>query len=198
MFYFSLHNILKKIFVQKCLDLDVNQIIEGCQRNDRHCQRELVERYSTKLMAICLRYAKHRMEAEDWLQDAFIKIFQSISTYRKDGSFEGWLRKITVYTCIRHIQKHSFQKEQLGLNGTETLDIEPEIYATLNKKDWTELIRMLPDGYRQIFNMHVIDGFSHKEIALHFNIEESHSRTKLTRAKAILRKKLLSIKKMLL
>ena len=173
------------------------ELIQGCLREDRHAQRELFNRYAGKMMTVCLRYARHRMEAEDLLQDAFIKIYNSIKSFESKGSFEGWIRRIVVNTALKNVSRHSFQKEGIGLEGVLESSEVPSVFSQLSEQELLGLITKLPDGYRVCFNLYVIEGFSHREIGETLGIEESTSRSQLVKARNMLQNLVLKSQKIL-
>jgi RNA polymerase sigma factor (sigma-70 family) len=161
--------------------LDQNAIIYGCKQGQEKAFKALVDQYAPKLMAVCNRYLKDTDLAKDALQESLISIFKSISTYSGTGSFDGWMTKITVRACLREIrnrrQLHDLsivdQQEVNGYDHPLHFDIE----------DIVKIISELPELQRIIFNMHVVEGFSHAEISTLLNIAESSSRVYLTRAR---------------
>ncbi len=146
----------------------------------------LFETYSGRMMTICLRYALDHAEAEDILQEAFIRVFTYIAQYKHEGSFEGWIRRIVVTTALKTIQKRKIKFRELS----DTLHTAPQIesYAVTNLSE-NELLKMisdLPDGYRVVFNLAVIEGYSHEEIAQLLNIQPGTSRSQLVKARRML------------
>ncbi len=135
------------------------------------------------------------MEAEDWLQDAFLKIFDNLKKFKHQGSFEGWMRTIVVNTCLKNCKKSSFQKETIGIDPGLDQSIAANAVSLLSEEELLKLIQDLPEGYRIIFNMHSIDGYSHKEIAEKLGIKESTSRSQLVKARNLLKQKVLALKK---
>jgi len=178
--------------------LTERDLIMGCIREDRKCQVELFRRYSGKMLSVCRRYARHRLEAEDILQDAFVKVFNNMEKFQFKGSFEGWVRRIVINTALKNYQKSSFQKEQIGLDGYDDRSIEPEAVAQLARDEILELVNKLPTGYRVVFNLYVIEGYSHKEIAEMLNIGESTSRSQLVKARKMLKEQILKFQAILL
>ncbi len=171
------------------------ELIQGCIREDRAAQRALFNRYAGKMMTVCLRYARHRMEAEDLLQDAFIKIFDHVKAFEGKGSFEGWIRRIVVNTALKNVSKHSFQKEGIGLEGVLESSEDPSVFSHLSEIELLDMIASLPNGYRICFNLYVIEGFSHKEIGEMLKIEESTSRSQLVKARNMLQNMVLKSQK---
>ncbi|MDB5192940.1 MAG: sigma-70 family polymerase sigma factor [Segetibacter sp.] len=162
-------------------------IISGCLQNDPSAQRELYNRYSPKMLSVCYRYAQNREDAEDMLQEAFIKVFTQIHTFQSKGAFEGWIRRIIVHTCINFLKKYKKFNESVDLGQAGYLHIKEEtIPSIMQAKQVTECIRILPIGYRTVLNLFAIEGFSHREISQMLDIEESTSRSQYTRAKAML------------
>lgn len=159
------------------------QIIKYCKAGNSRGFKELVDRYAPKLYGICLRYMGDEFEAKDVLQESFIKIFKNISKYEQTGSFEGWMSKIAVNSSLMALRKNKNHIAYLE-PIQETIDAyDTEIEDKLNENDIVEMIKKLPNHYRTIFNLAIIEGYKHSEIASLLNITESTSRTKLTRAR---------------
>jgi RNA polymerase sigma-70 factor (ECF subfamily) len=170
-------------------------IFEGCVAGKRSAQSALYRKYAAVMLAICLRYAQNRDEAEDILQEAFVKIFQNISSYRNEGSFEGWMKRIMINHALNYYRKNRkqpFLEDIASISETEIMekDDQPDIYTPVSFEKLTMLIQMLPPGYRMVFNMYVFEEYSHKEISLELNISENTSKTQLLKARRMLRKKL--------
>ena len=162
-------------------------LLEGCKQNDSSAQQELYNKYSPKMLSVCYRYAKTREDAEDMLQEGFIKVFTQIHQFESRGSLEGWILRIMVHTCINHLKKNKRFNERIDLLHAENIGIrEDYIPATLQAKQVVESIRTLPIGYRTVLNLYAIEGYSHKEIGSMLDIEESTSRSQYTRAKSLL------------
>jgi RNA polymerase sigma-70 factor (ECF subfamily) len=171
------------------------EIIEGCIRGERIAQDKLYKQFSSLLFGICMRYAGNRMEAQDVLQEVFVKIYNNISSYNHEGSFEGWLRRIAVNTSITNYRKnlkHAFQKDVDDLMKSQE---EPATYDDLEytAEEMMQCIERLPLGYKTIFNMYVIEGFMHKEISEMLNIDVNTSKSQLSRAKNYLQRELKNI-----
>lgn len=163
-----------------------SDLIEGCIRGDRKMQYELYERYAPKMYGVCLRYAASAEEAQDILQEGFIKVYKKISSYRGDGSFEGWVRRIFVNTAIEHFRKKTYLQP---ITEQEESTIEGKYLSVLDnlaEKDIIQLVQQLSPGYRTVFNMYVIEGYTHKQIADALGISEGTSKSQLSRAKLIL------------
>ena len=176
-----------------------SQLLSGCLKGKPDYQRELFDRFSAKLFAICRRYAKNYDDAKDILQDAFIKIFNHLKDFRQQGSLEGWMRKTVIHTALNHYRNFSFRNEKAGIeNRTNTIETDPDVIANLNEQDIVNAISSLPDGYRVVFNLYVVEGYSHKEIADILGIDESTSRSQLHKARNSLKELLLKTKNILL
>jgi len=162
-------------------------ILQGCQKNDPAAQQLLYQRYSPKMLSVCYRYAKSREDAEDMLQEGFVKIFLQINRYEHRGSLEGWILRVIVHTCINHLKKYKKFNDVVDLAYAANLIIrEDNIPGIVQAKQIVESIRALPLGYRTVLNLYAIEGYSHKEIGLMLEIEESTSRSQYTRAKNLL------------
>ncbi len=162
-------------------------ILQGCLKNNAAAQKALYEKYSAKMLVVCYRYAHNREDAEDMLQEGLIKVFSQIHTFENRGALEGWIRRIVVHTCINNLKKNKRFNESVDIIHASSLQVREEsIPSIIQAKEVVECIRMLPIGYRTVLNLYAIEGFSHKEIAIMLDIEESTSRSQYTRAKAML------------
>jgi RNA polymerase sigma factor (sigma-70 family) len=162
-------------------------ILQGCLRNDASAQKELYNRFSPKMLAVCYRFGHNREDAEDMLQEGFIKVFSQIHTFRNQGAFEGWVRRIIVHTCINNLKKNKKFNESVDIIHATSLHVREEsVPSIVQAKQVVECIRLLPIGYRTVLNLYAIEGYSHKEIADMLDIEESTSRSQYTRAKQML------------
>jgi RNA polymerase sigma factor (sigma-70 family) len=162
-------------------------ILQGCLRNESTAQKELYNRYSPKMLAVCYRFGHNREDAEDMLQEGFIKVFSQIHTFRNQGAFEGWVRRIIVHTCINNLKKNKKFNESVDIIHATTLQVREEtVPSIVQAKQVVECIRLLPLGYRTVLNLYAIEGYSHKEISIMLEIEESTSRSQYTRAKQML------------
>lgn len=174
--------------------MELNDIIKACQQNSRQAQQKLFELYQAKLFAVCLKYAATYDDAQDGFQDGFIQIFKTISQYSGKGSFEGWLKRVMVTTIL---QQYRMKKLQLVSddNISEKLPEEEEVLLDypdelLDMHYLTQLIQGLPDKYRLVFSMYVLDGFTHKEISEMLGISEGTSKSNLSRAKQLLKERI--------
>jgi RNA polymerase sigma factor (sigma-70 family) len=162
-------------------------ILKGCLRNDTAAQRELYNRYSPKMLAVCYRFAHNREDAEDMLQEGFIKVFVMMHSFENRGSFEGWIRRIVVHTCINILKKNKKFNESVDIIHATGVQVREEsVPAVIQAKQVVECIRMLPMGYRTVLNLYAVEGYSHREIAAMLDVEESTSRSQYTRARAML------------
>ena len=169
--------------------MDELQLIEGCRKGDRLAQKELYEKYSRRMMGVCLRYVGDREMARDLLQDGFVKVFLSIDSYSGLGSFEGWMRKIFVNCALEHLRKADVLRDASDLDySSEQIQSDDSILSDISAGELLEMVQKLPEGFRFVFNMFVIEGYSHKEIGEMLHITESSSRSQLTRARQMLRK----------
>lgn len=176
--------------------LTTEDIIKGCKKGNPRCQKALVDTYSSKLFSICLRYMGNETKAKDVLQETFIRVFKSFKSFDPErGSISAWMNKICVNMALKAIQKEKIKFSQLTIENHNTLSIEPSVLHRMSADDLLEVVKTLPDGYRQVFNLSVIEGYSHKEIGAMLGIQEVSSRSNLSRAKQILRKKLIDFKK---
>ena len=162
-------------------------LLQACLKNQPAAQQELYSKYSPKMLAVCYRFARNREDAEDMLQEGFIRVFTQIHQFQNKGSFEGWIRRIIVHTCINHLKKHKKFNDSVDISQAHTLQVrEDSVPSIIQAKQVIECIRMLPIGYRTVLNLFAIDGYNHREIATMLDIEESTSRSQYTRAKAML------------
>ncbi len=162
-------------------------LLAGCLKNNTSAQEELYNRFCPRMLGVCYRFAKNREDAEDMLQEGFIKVYTQIHQYRNEGSLEGWIRRIVVHTCINHLKKNKKFSDSLDIIHASSLHLNEEmIPSIMQAKQVVECIRMLPLGYRTVLNLYAIEGFSHKDISVLLDIEESTSRSQYTRAKMML------------
>lgn len=162
-------------------------ILKGCLQNEPAAQRELYNRYSPKMLSVCYRFAHNREDAEDMLQEGFIKVFSQMHTFGNRGAFEGWIRRIIVHTCINILKKNKKFNESVDIIHATAIQVREEsVPSIVQAKQVIECIRMLPIGYRTVLNLYAIEGYSHREIGEMLDIEESTSRSQYTRAKAML------------
>lgn len=168
------------------------QIIEGCAKHERKAQQLLYDKYSRFLLGVCLRYATDRDEAEDILQESFLKIFFNIKDFSGTGSFIGWLRKVAVNTAITHYHKnlkfrYHIEIEEFVSVETGTVSFEEDFFTS---DELFRVLNELPPGYRMVFNLYAVEGYKHKEIAEMLGIDTNTSKSQYSRAKAAIREKL--------
>lgn len=164
------------------------EIILGCKKGDSKYQRALFDNYSAILLTICRRYFSDSGLAEDALQEGYIRIFKKIEQYKFEGSFEGWMKRVVVNVCLRKIQKEKRQYNWSDIESTIPRGLQPSVEAKIYEEELLELLKVLPDGYRTVFNMYALDGFSHKDIAEKLGITDSTSRSQLVKARKMLQK----------
>lgn len=170
-------------------NLTEHELIKRCLNDDGNCQRMLFEQHAGKMMTICLRYSNDEMEAEDLLMEGFIKVFNYLHQYKFEGSFEGWIRRIVVNTALKKLQKKKIHFEEVKEeNNTQTLD--GGAYQHLGEKEILELVRKLPEGYKIVFNLYAIEGYSHDEIADILGIQAGTSRSQLVKARKLLQQQM--------
>lgn len=172
--------------------LDIQSILNGCIVGNRNYQKLLYNNYAPTMFAICLRYANNYHSAEDILQEGFIKVFRRLNSYRGHGSFEGWMKRIFINTAIEHFRK-SKKHRCLKLEDDFQSGIEAKAVQALVKDDLIKLVQSLSIGYRSVFNLYVIDGYNHREIAELLSISEGTSKSQLARARNILKKRIIEL-----
>ena len=171
------------------------QMLQGCLNNNASVQEALYNRFSPRMLGVCYRFARNREDAEDMMQEGFIKVFSQIHQFRGQGALEGWIRRIVVHTCINILKKNKKFSDSVDLFHASALHLnENNIPSLLQAKQVVECIRLLPLGYRTVLNLYAIEGYSHREISSILDIEESTSRSQYTRAKSMLENILLKNK----
>jgi len=167
---------------------DEEQLIAGCKEGKPWAQKEIFERYSGVMLSVCVRYVTDRETARDILQDGFIKLYTKIDTFSGSGSFSGWIRRIFVTTSLEYLRQNDALKQRASIEeyGNSIPDNDATILDKISADDLMECISKLPDGYRTVFNLYAIEGYSHPEIAEMLGINESTSRSQFMRARKIL------------
>jgi RNA polymerase sigma factor (sigma-70 family) len=163
------------------------QLVKGIRNGDAKAQRYLYDKYAARMLAVCTRYLPDRMEAEDVMIEGFMKIFEKIDQYKGEGSFEGWIRRLMTNEALMQVRTH--RQSWISIDTDEAQHIPADIAwadENLNEKDLMNVIEQLPIGYRTVFNLYAIEGYSHAEIAVLLNISESTSKSQLHRARATL------------
>ncbi|MCJ8288162.1 MAG: RNA polymerase sigma factor [Crocinitomicaceae bacterium] len=159
------------------------RLIEQCKKGKARYQKLLYDKFACKVYPVCYRYAKNEEDAKDILQETFIRVYSKLETFQNKGSFEGWIRKIAVNTSIRHYQQSLRKIDQHDIECAPELATDETILSEMNAADILKKISELPTGYRVVFNLFAIEGYSHKEIAQELGISEGSSRSQLTRAR---------------
>lgn len=173
------------------------KLAAACRKGDRKAQRSLYEKYAPLFMAVCKRYVKDDAGAEDVLVSGFTKIFTKIDQFKGEGSFEGWMRRIMVNESLSYIRKHKSLFMQVELDTVERSPNFESLANDLEVEDLMKMIQRLPVGYRTVFNMYAIEGFSHREIAEKLEISENTSKSQLSRARKHLQQLLLEAEEMM-
>lgn len=172
-------------------DIDELRLIRRCKNGDRSAQRTVFDQLAPKMFALCKRYMRDRAAAEDVLQEGFITLFSKLDSYSEEGSFEGWARRIFVNTALMSLRKTDLLKDSNDLETVhDTSPSDPQTYKDIGYNELLALIESLPDKFRIVFNMFVIEGYSHKEISELLGITETASRSQLQRARIMLQKKI--------
>jgi RNA polymerase sigma factor (sigma-70 family) len=164
------------------------RLIEACLQGNSLAQKKLFKKYYNLMFAICLRYTKDHDSAKEILQEGFIKIFNSISKFKFEGSFVGWMKRIMINSAIDRYRKLNTEPPQLEIDTNVQIDEDADIYSKLEKDDLLRCVQQLPDGYRTVFNLYAIEGYSHKEIGEKLGISEGTSKSQLFKAKQMLQK----------
>ncbi len=166
----------------------LEDILEGCKKGESRYQELLYQQYASKLLGICMRYAKDKPEAEDMMQTGFIKIFRKVNDFRGEGSFEGWMKRIMVHTSIEFYRKNLRNLQLVEIDETHSQQAVTDFdMSRLMVQDLLKLINGLSPGYKMVFNLYAIEGYSHKEISAQLGITEGASKSQLSRARAILK-----------
>jgi RNA polymerase sigma-70 factor (ECF subfamily) len=174
--------------------MEEQELIQDCIAARPKAQKALFDIYAPKLYVVCLRYLKDQMRAQDVLQDTFVKIFAHIGNYKSEGAFEGWLKRIAVNTCLDQLRKDKKLLTDVSLDDVSHKLAHQDYSAEkLMADDLLKLVQALPDGYRTVFNLFAIEGFSHQEIAQQLSISESTSKTQYLRARAYLKERIENI-----
>ena len=167
------------------------EIINGCLAGNSSSQRMLYKHFAGKMLLVCMRYITNKDEAEDVLQEGFMLVFQKLSQFKAEGSFEGWIRKIMVNKSIEHLRKSSFIHPMVNIEETENDFISADdIISSISSKELLNIIQELPPACRIVFNLYVFEGLKHREIAGQLGISEGTSKSNLSDARAILKKKI--------
>ena len=175
--------------------LSEQQTISQCKKGDRAAQKALYDRLSSRMFPVCLRYMGNREAAEDVLQEGFISLFSKLDSYSGEGSFEGWARKVFVNTALMTLRKNDVMRKSEDIETAWSVSSEdPGALHNISYKELMGLIAGLPPGFRTVFNMFLIEGYSHKEISEALGITEATSRSQLQRARVMLQNKIKNLK----
>ena len=168
----------------------IKQLIQKCIEGDRNAQSALYKLFAPKMMAVSMRYAKNKEEAEDILQNGFVQVFRSLHTFKFAGSFEGWIRKIMVYSALADYKSKSKMHALINIESLPNIETinNDDVIGKLGKKELLKMVQALPPMYRMVFNLFVFEGLKHREIAKELNISEGTSKSNLFDAKLILQK----------
>jgi RNA polymerase sigma-70 factor (ECF subfamily) len=175
-------------------------ILEGCIAGRREAQYQLYQKFASTMLAVCFRYARNRDEAEDFLQEGFLKVFQNLPSFRKEGSFEGWMKRIMINHSLNEVKKNRkipFHEDIGEINETQILENDEfaDKMDPIESDVLLEMIRSLPEGYRVVFSLYVMEDYSHKDIAEALNISENTSKTQLLKARRLLKNKVVDYHK---
>lgn len=162
------------------------RLIAACLKGNSASQQKLFDKFSGKMFAVCLRYAADSDQAKDLLQESFIRVFTKLQQFQFKGSFEGWIRRITIHTAIEHYRKEVKNRNVIDIEFAHHVGQEPNVLDKLQTQDLMQLINKLPLGYKTVFNLYVIDGYSHQEIATQLGISENTSKSQLRKARHFL------------
>jgi RNA polymerase sigma-70 factor (ECF subfamily) len=175
--------------------MENRKLIDGCMRGELWAQKSIYEIHAPTMMSVCRRYVGNSETARDLMHDGFIKLFTKIHTYAGTGSFNGWMRRIFVTTALEYLRRNDVLRYSADITEVDFYAAEPDIldFERLSTDDLLACINSLPNGYRTVFNMHAIEGYSHVEIAAELNISESTSRSQYARARQLLQKAVMNI-----
>ena len=167
------------------------QLVQKCMKNDRAAQKQMYEWLAPRMFAVCLRYVGDRESARDVMHDAFITLFSKLGSYKGEGAFEGWARRVFITTSLMHLRKKDVLKyaEDVQTHGND-MGYDPSVIDRMDAQSLLKIVSQMPAGFRTVFNMYAIEGYSHQEIAKELGITEGGSRSQLSRAKIWLKDKL--------
>ncbi|MCB0515445.1 MAG: RNA polymerase sigma factor [Chitinophagales bacterium] len=172
------------------------ELIRACVQKNKAAEKELYLRYSSKVMATCLRYARNSADAEDIMQDVFVRIYDALPQFKYEGSFIGWMRRIVFTIALRKYQRFLYKHEKYNIEAAANIPTDNmSIFDQLSLEELFHLIQKLPDGYRMVFNLYVIEGYTHEEIAKMLTIDAGTSRSQLYKARQLLQSWILAMQK---
>lgn len=171
--------------------MDEKQLLKDCVEGDLKAQKRFYDAFAPKMFAVCLRYANDHDTAQDYLQEAFIRVFAHLDRFRFEGSLEGWVRKVVVNTALEKIRKVDIFKKSVEIDKINPVEYETnELQDQINATELLQLIQSLPTGFRTVFNLYAIEGYTHQEIGKLLDISEGTSKSQYARAKQWLRQRL--------
>ncbi|RLD62028.1 MAG: hypothetical protein DRJ05_01285 [Bacteroidetes bacterium] len=177
-------------FTSSILMYSEKDLVKECLGNNAKAHEEFYKRYATKMYGVCLRFAKNKMEADDILQEGFIKAFTNLKSFRNEGSLEGWVRRTIVNTAINHVKKFAKYKKDLDIDTAEPVrNLSSNAVDKISIDELLKLIKDLPIGYKMVFNLNVMEGYTHREIGALLDISENTSKSQLSRARHTLQRK---------
>lgn len=170
------------------VNMDERQLVKNCLKGKPAAQKELYDRFAEQMLGVCYRYTKSLADAEDVLQDGFVKVYRHLSTYKFEGELGAWIRRIMVTTALNFLKKHSRYRTDLSFDHNDSLHplVENEAELRMTARELADLIRQLPTGYQTIFNLHAVEGFTHVEIGAMLGITDGTSRSQYARARQLL------------
>ena len=175
--------------------MDDALLVQECLKGKSRAQKALFDKFAPKMLAVCYRYMKDKEESEDALQISMVKVFQKLDAFKQEGALEGWIRRIVVNTAIRHLERKKMSFKEIDDHQPDFPSVDPSAYHFLGEEDLLKLISALPEGYRMVFNLSVIEGYSHDEIAEMLNIQAGTSRSQLVKARKMLQSQILQLQK---
>lgn len=167
-------------------ELAENELIQQCLSNNVLAQNELYRRFAGKMMGVCMRYAKNRDDAKDILQDAFVRVYLNLRSFKAEGSFEGWIKRIMINTAIKHYRKNLKFANNVDIEAAYDVGFDNNIIGKMAVNELMDKVQVMPDGYRTIFNLYIIEGYQHNEIGEMLGISEGTSKSQLARARNFL------------
>lgn len=173
--------------------LSESELVKGCKKGNLKSQQALYDRYAGRMYAVCLRYVSGQLEAEDILQEAFIKVFDKIDTYREEAALGSWIKRIVINTALNHQRSKLYMYPMVDVENVTHMALPEQTLSAYHLQDLLNLIQRLPEGCRVIFNLYAVEGYSHKEIADLMNISEGTSKSQYFRAKKLLQEQLMII-----
>lgn len=168
--------------------MDERQLVKSCLKGKPAAQKELYDRFAEQMLGVCYRYTKSVTDAEDVLQDGFVKVYRHLHTYKFEGELGAWIRRIMVTTALNFLKKHSRYRTDLSFDTNDALHpvVDNDAEVKMTARELAELIRQLPTGYQTIFNLHAVEGFTHVEIGTMLGISDGTSRSQYARARSLL------------